>query len=109
MMDWADKAACKHTPSEIFYPDGSDKETDNHREAVAKSICKKCPVAAECLMHAIEKEENYGIWGSFAPKDRRNLLQLFSLSSINIDLCRAVVNKDIKVIRAKLYRGDSNW
>lgn len=109
MTDWFEKAACKEVPSEIFYPDGKDKETDKHREAMAKNICRRCPVAAECLMYAIQNEENYGIWGSYAPKDRRNLLELFSLSAINIDLCRAVVNKEIKTIRAKIYRGDANW
>lgn len=109
MIDWADKAACKHTPSEIFYPDGKDKETDKHREAMAKNICRTCPVAAECLLHALNKDEMYGIWGSFAPKDRKNLLQLFDISAINIDLCRTVVNKDVKTIRARLYRGDINW
>lgn len=105
-MDWLEKAACVNQPSEIFFPDGENKSEDVKREAMAKMICKKCPVAAECLMYAIEKEENYGIWGSFAPKERRNLLQLFSASSINIDLCRAVVNKEIRTIKAKVYRGD---
>ena len=108
-MEWMEKAACKDQSSKIFFSDGIDRTEDAKREAMAKTICKKCPVAAECLMHAIEQEEIYGVWGSFAPKERRNLLQLFSVSAINIDLCRAVVNKEIKTIRAKLYRGDINW
>lgn len=105
-MDWFDKAACKDYPSEIFYADGEDKDEDAKREAMAKVICKKCPVAAECLMHAIRKDEKYGVWGSFAPKERKNLIQLFTMSKINIDLCKSIVNKEVKTIKAKMLRGD---
>jgi|688.fasta_scaffold13218_8 WhiB family redox-sensing transcriptional regulator len=108
-MDWIDKAACKNISSEIFYPDGIDKAVDAKREASAKIICKQCPVAAECLMHAITNEEKYGVWGSFAPKERTSILSLFSYEYINVDLCRAIVNIEVKHIKAKVLRNEFTY
>lgn len=106
MDNWFDKAACKDVPSEIFYPDGLDRAEDQKREAAAKIICKSCPVAAECLMHAIENEEKYGVWGSFAPKERKTILSLFSEYSIDINLCKTIVNKEMRTLRARVKK---NW
>jgi WhiB family transcriptional regulator, redox-sensing transcriptional regulator len=30
---------------------------------LAKSLCAKCPVRAECLAGAVERQEPWGVWG----------------------------------------------
>jgi len=104
MNNWASKAACKNESSENFFCDSQNKTELLLKESIAKNICRKCPVAAECLMHAISSNEEYGIWGSFARRERNTLVKTFSKSKIDINLCRVIVNKEIKVIRARVAR-----
>lgn len=103
-MDWTEKAACKNENSEVFFCDSPDKNINMNRQTYAKSICKKCEVAAECLMYAINNNEAFGIWGSFAPKERNALLNIFPESGIDIDLCKIIVNKEIKSIKANILK-----
>jgi WhiB family redox-sensing transcriptional regulator len=104
MSDWTSKAACKDLGSENFFYDSADKNDNNIKESLAKNICRKCPVAAECLMHAIDADEKYGIWGSFAPRERNILIKTFSKSKLDISLCKKIVNKEIKSIRMIVNR-----
>lgn len=31
--------------------------------AVAKGLCRSCPIQAECLRGALERQEPWGVWG----------------------------------------------
>lgn len=104
MNNWASKAACKNESSENFFCDSQNRTELLLKESIAKNICRKCPVAAECLMHAISSNEEYGIWGSFARRERNTLVKTFSKGKIDIELCKRIVNKEIKVIRARVAR-----
>lgn len=104
MANWIDEAACKNVGIETFYADTGDQTTNEMKVIYAKNICRKCPVAAECLMFAISNNEAFGVWGSFAPKERSALIKLFSEQTIDIKLCRTVVNKEIKSIKASILR-----
>lgn len=42
-------------------------------QAVAKSICRECPVQFECLKGAMERNEPDGVWGGLSHKDRQAL------------------------------------
>jgi WhiB family redox-sensing transcriptional regulator len=42
----------------------------------AKSICRVCPVNAECLDYALTIREPYGIWGGLTETERRSHLTL---------------------------------
>jgi len=62
---WQKHAACRGADPDLFYPGrGGDSTT-------AKKICDTCPVAAECLQHAIEIGERSGIWGGLSERQRR--------------------------------------
>lgn len=71
-MPWRRQAACIATGPATFYPerDGNDVVADIVR---AKVICASCPVQADCLQHALDQLEQYGIWGGMTWEERRSL------------------------------------
>ena len=40
---------------------------------VPKEICSECPVREECLEHALDNNEEYGVWGGTTELERRAL------------------------------------
>jgi WhiB family redox-sensing transcriptional regulator len=64
---WTDRAACRGTDTEIFFPANADEEAE------ALSICATCPVRAQCLDYAVRNRETYGIWGGTTPEQRRRM------------------------------------
>lgn len=74
---WTERAACRDTDPEIFFPlPGASGGLD--REAIAKRLCGRCPVARECLREALVRDEGAGIWGGFNARERRELLRIAS-------------------------------
>jgi WhiB family redox-sensing transcriptional regulator len=65
--DWRDQALCRGRETEVFFPEG-DQPT-----IIAKSICRRCPVRRDCLAHALERSERYGIWGGLTERERQLL------------------------------------
>jgi WhiB family transcriptional regulator, redox-sensing transcriptional regulator len=65
--DWQERALCSQTDPEAFFPEkgGSTKE--------AKRICSRCEVRHNCLQHALDQDERYGIWGGLSERERRKL------------------------------------
>lgn len=53
---WRERAACQNADPELFFP-------ESVASAKAKKFCKKCPVTEQCLTHATEYGEEFGIWG----------------------------------------------
>ena len=70
---WQERAACLPYPSVLFF--GLDDAETTHekraREREAKLVCSRCLVRNECLQHAIEAREQYGIWGGLTEMERR--------------------------------------
>lgn len=73
MTPWQHRAACRKAPDDsIWYP------ADRSNIALAKFICSRCPVRAECLREALAQEggrsgENrHGIRGGMTPEERAN-------------------------------------
>lgn len=64
---WMDDARCVNADAEVFFPEkgGSTRE--------AKRICADCPVIVDCLNHALDNEERFGIWGGLSEQERRTL------------------------------------
>jgi WhiB family redox-sensing transcriptional regulator len=63
---WEDAAACRQVDPELFWPQDSDRYTP----AVAKGVCSRCRVRAECLATALEQHHTEGIWGGMTPRQR---------------------------------------
>lgn len=65
--DWRDSALYAQTDPEAFYPEkgGSTRS--------AKRICADCPVRSECLLDALDRGEEFGVWGGLSRGERRRL------------------------------------
>ncbi|MFF8264642.1 WhiB family transcriptional regulator [Streptomyces virginiae] len=69
---WQAEAACRGLGSrKFFHPAGERGEDRAARDQAAKEICARCPVRAECLRHALNTGEAYGVWGGLTTEERR--------------------------------------
>ena len=69
---WRDRAACKDSHPELFFPIGSTGDALEEIDA-AKAICRSCPVRKDCLAFAIETNQESGVWGGMSEDERRKL------------------------------------
>jgi len=67
--NWVDLAACRGLDPTIFYPLTEDEAP------AAKAICAQCPVAEDCLEHAIEHRERNGVWGGATERERMRIIR----------------------------------
>lgn len=71
--DWRDQAACRGVDPDVFFPAAeSGTAVYAAHVAVAKTVCARCPVRAECLDEALTRIP-YGIAGGLTPDERRGL------------------------------------
>ena len=79
--DWWQHAACRGQDPTPWFADGSSVERAEWRtrkvqlQRHAKMVCRACPVAADCLAHAVEQREPFGIWGGLTEVERLPLLE----------------------------------
>lgn len=74
--DWQLDGACRTTsPDQFFLPDAERGRRREARESAAKALCATCPVVQDCLTHALEVREPYGVWGGTTPQERSALLR----------------------------------
>lgn len=66
---WMATALCSTETTDLFFSDDFDEI------ATAKRICMDCPVQARCLDAAVERNEQYGIWGGHVFDSGRIVLQ----------------------------------
>ena len=66
-MDWVDRALCRAQPDRMFVEGTAQNE--------AKVLCLDCPVRLDCLAHALDHREEYGVWGAMTERERRALLR----------------------------------
>jgi hypothetical protein len=60
-------ALCAQVDPDLFFPEKGG------RSPSAVRVCRRCPVAAECLEFSLENRQRYGIWGGTSEKQRRRL------------------------------------
>jgi WhiB family redox-sensing transcriptional regulator len=71
---WRQRAACLDPAVDLglfFTPDGWTNIPRRDREKAAAAICARCPVAGECLAHALTAPEIYGVWGGMGEDARK--------------------------------------
>jgi WhiB family redox-sensing transcriptional regulator len=65
--EWMQRGLCRSTPLVNFFP------TAGAGVAVARKVCAKCPVRAECLEYAIQEGVTHGVWGGASDRERQRI------------------------------------
>lgn len=60
-------------PCEMVDPEVFFTEYDPDLVAAAKSVCRECPSRSKCLVAALHRGEDYGVWGGLSAEERRDL------------------------------------
>jgi WhiB family redox-sensing transcriptional regulator len=68
---WRHRAACTGRNTNYWFPE--TKTANTPAAALAIQICNTCPVTTECLQHAMNTPETFGIWGGTTEQQRRGL------------------------------------
>ena len=69
-MDWRHYAVCRDEDPELFFPVGTAGPAVRQTEE-AKSVCRRCPVVAQCLQWAVTSDQETGVWGGMSEDERR--------------------------------------
>ncbi len=73
--EWQESAACRGMSSDVFFHPPNERAAGRRRRiAVAKAVCRICPVVQECLDHALDVVEAYGIWGGRSEEERAAMI-----------------------------------
>lgn len=78
--DWWGDAACTRASPEVFF--GND--TSSGLLNSARVYCAKCPVAGDCLRHALNTPERFGIWAGTSASSRETMLRDMDLG-VDVD------------------------
>ncbi len=68
VADWRGQGLCATADPDALFVQGKAQ-----REA--KTMCKGCPVMAECLADALDNQTEFGVWGGMTERERRALLR----------------------------------
>jgi WhiB family redox-sensing transcriptional regulator len=71
-QEWRDRAACRDTTPELFFPIGTTGGALDQIDA-ARRVCGQCPVTSECLEFALGTNQESGVWGGLTEEERRRL------------------------------------
>lgn len=78
MTTWRDDGACRDHPElapDAWYPTATSIDDPEARAAI--TVCRACPVTAECLAYALAREDapgtRHGIWGGLTADQRSRL------------------------------------
>lgn len=64
---WRDRANCRGTDPEAFFPD------DPKALLIVQRICDRCPVRLPCLEYAVPRPELIGYWGGASKAERARI------------------------------------
>lgn len=70
--DWRDHGACLSADPDLFFPISSGGAS-RRQERLAKAICARCYVRAQCLAFALETGAVDGVWGGLGEDELRRL------------------------------------
>jgi WhiB family redox-sensing transcriptional regulator len=67
--DWMANAACRGTDPDLFFP----VQAKGPSVDAPKAVCADCEVRVDCLLHALNEGEEWGIWGGLHERDRHRV------------------------------------
>ena len=65
-----EQAACLAAEPDLFFP-VSAAGPAVAQVVAAKTVCRGCPVRADCLSYAVQTAQEHGIWGGATEEERR--------------------------------------
>lgn len=71
--EWMRRAACKAYPGHLWFPPQYMRH-DHPDVELARRVCARCPVNAECLEYALGHSLE-GIWGGTSERERIRIKQ----------------------------------
>jgi WhiB family transcriptional regulator, redox-sensing transcriptional regulator len=63
---WKQDGLCRDRNPDLWFME--EQRNGCNKEAV--TVCRACPVMRECLQHALDTEERFGVWGVTTPYQR---------------------------------------
>ena len=69
LASWMLRGACRNQEPELFFPVGL-KGAARIQAELAKAVCRRCAVRAECLSYAVATGQPDGIWGGTTEQER---------------------------------------
>ncbi len=73
--DWQLHGSCRGMNSEVFFHSHGERGPERaRRDAIAKTVCERCPVIEQCRQHALSAREAYGVWGGLTERERLSIL-----------------------------------
>ena len=66
--NWAAQGRFANQDPDALFGEGS-------QQRLAKVVCERCPVIAECLADALDNRTPFGVWGGMTERERRALLR----------------------------------
>ena len=76
--DWRDRAACRDTNPDLFFPVGTTGPAIEQIEQ-AKAVCRQCEAQGACLEFALVTNQDSGVWGGTSEEERRKLRKAWLL------------------------------
>lgn len=96
--NWMDEAVCIGK-GDVFFSETSTTLNNKKSLIQAKAMCSSCPVVVDCLVFAINNEEDYGVWGSFSARERSALVKHLKIKNLTKEQASSFVNKNISEIK----------
>jgi WhiB family redox-sensing transcriptional regulator len=69
------QAACKGVDTHLFYPEVIGDRGKKMKMKEPIKICAVCPIQMDCLIHACETGEFWGVWGGVSERRRKQLAE----------------------------------
>lgn len=69
--DWRHRRECATEDPDLFHPTGNERR----KQALAKEVCARCPVSAQCLGWALSTREPHSICGGTTWTERQAILR----------------------------------
>jgi WhiB family transcriptional regulator, redox-sensing transcriptional regulator len=70
--DWRSRGACRDEDPDLFFPITSQGPSAR-QVMLAKAVCGRCAVKAECLRFALDSKQDYGVWGGTTEEERTHM------------------------------------
>jgi WhiB family redox-sensing transcriptional regulator len=75
VTNWRRRSSCLQVDPKLFFgPDDETVAVRQVREAVASTVCRACPVLAQCLVWSLDTAIPYGVWGGLGEDERAEIL-----------------------------------